>query len=88
MAGKQEPYTAKDFSELSRKLKTLGKDLTPKEQAFLNNAVEAAGKSVQNQEVQGFGYDANAYKPDQSGVPDTNVLPEVVVKVKGTFVTQ
>jgi hypothetical protein len=88
MAGKQEPYTAKEFSELARKLKTLGKDLTPKESAFLNEAVEAAGRSIQNQEVQGFGYDANAYKPDQGGVPDTNALPTVGVKVKGTFVSQ
>jgi hypothetical protein len=88
MAGKQETYTPNDFSELARKLKTLGKDLTPKENAFLNDAVEAAGRSVQSQEVQGFGYDANAYKPDQGGVPDTNALPTVTVKVKGTFVSQ
>jgi hypothetical protein len=90
MAGKQETYTAKDFSELARKLKALGKDLTPKENAFLNDAVEAAGRSIQSPEVQGFGgsYDANAYSPDQTSPTDTNALPTVTVKVKGTFVSQ
>ena len=90
MAGKQEPYTAKEFSELSRKLKTLGKDLTPKENAFLSEAVEAAGRSIQNQEVQGFGasYDDKAYKPEQPGSTDMAALPTISIKIKGTFVTQ
>ena len=88
MAGKQEPYTPKDFSELSRKLKTLGKDLTPKESAFLSEAVEAAGKSIQGQEVQGFGYDEKAYKPEQPGASDMASLPTISIKIKGTFVTQ
>jgi hypothetical protein len=88
MAGKQEPYTPKDFSELSRKLKTLGKDLTPKESAFLSEAVEAAGKSIQNQEVKGFGgsYDDKAYKAEQPGVAES--FPTISIKIKGTFVTQ
>jgi hypothetical protein len=90
MAGKHEPYTPKDFSELSRKLKTLGKDLTPKENAFLSEAVEAAGRSIQSQEVQGFGgsYDDKAYKPEQTGPGDTAALPTISIKIKGTFVTQ
>lgn len=90
MAGKQEPYTQKDFSELSRKLKTLGKDLSPKENAFLTDAVEAAGRSIQNQEVKGFGgpYDEKGYKPEQAGAMDTAALPTISIKIKGTFVSQ
>jgi len=90
MAGKQDPYTPKDFSDLSRKLKTLGKDLTPKENAFLSEAVEAAGKSIQSREVQGFGgsYDEKAYKPEQPGASDMASLPTISIKIKGTFVTQ
>jgi hypothetical protein len=90
MAGKQEPYTQKDFSELSRKLKTLGKDLTPKESAFLTEAVEAAERSIRNPEVQGFGgaYDAKGYTPEQTGAMDTAALPTIGITVKGTFVTK
>ena len=90
MAGKHEPYTQKDFSELSRKLKSLSKDLTPKEATFLTEAVEAAGRSIQSQEVQGFGasYDDKGYKPEQTGSIDSAALPTISIKIKGTFVTQ
>jgi hypothetical protein len=91
VANKQEPYTERDFSELSRKLKSLSKDLTPKESAFLTDVVENTRKAIAGGEVQGFGgpYDAQAYKPEAKGGTESAMIdPTIKVVVKGTFVTQ
>jgi hypothetical protein len=91
MTQKQEPYTERDLSELSRKLKALSKDLTPKESAFLTDVVENTRKAISGGEVKGFGgsYDAQGYKPEQKGAPETAMIdPTIKVVVKGTFVTQ
>jgi hypothetical protein len=91
MAEKQEPYTERDFSELSRKLKTLGKDLTPKESAFLTDVVENTRKAMKGGEVRGFGgqYDAKGYTPEATGSAES-AMDEAMIKVviKGTFVSQ
>jgi hypothetical protein len=91
MAEKQEPYTERDFSELSRKLKALGKDLTPKESAFLTDVVESSRKAASGGEVRGFGgqYDAKGYAPEAPGSPETGMdATRIQVTVKGTFVSQ
>jgi hypothetical protein len=92
MAEKQERYTQRDFSELSRKLKTLGKDLTPKENAFLSDVMDNAGRSIQGKEVQGFGaqYDDKAYTPQPTGGPDsmTDSAAAIRIAIKGTFVSK
>lgn len=90
MSEKREPYTERDFSELSRKLKSLGKDLTPKENAFLTDVVAHAGKAIQGGEVQGFGaqYDDKGYTPGSTGSPDAVMDAAIKVVVKGTFVSQ
>jgi hypothetical protein len=92
MTERQEPYTAQDFSELSRKLKTLGKDLTPKENAFLSEVVQNAGRSIQGREVQGFGgqYDDKGYTPESTGEGDPAMTDAAAIRIaiKGTFVSK
>jgi hypothetical protein len=91
MAEKQEPYTERDFSELSRKLKTLGKDLTPKESAFLTDVVESSRKAASGGEVRGFGgqYDAKGYTPGAAGSPEAGMdTSQIRIAIKGTFVSQ
>jgi hypothetical protein len=91
MTEKREPYTERDFSELSRKLKTLGKDLTPKENAFLMDVVESSRKSISGGEVRGFGagsYDAQGYSPEQTGSPESATDLAIRIAIKGTFVSK
>lgn len=92
MTQRHEPYTQRDFSELAAKLKTLSKDLTPKENAFLFDAVESAGRAVEGREVQGFGqpYDEKGYTPESMGGADSAMESAAMIKVviKGTFVSK
>lgn len=92
MAEKKEPYTAQDLSELSRKLKSLGKDLTPKENAFLTDVVENTRTAISGGEVKGFGgaYDAQGYTPEATGGPEsmTDSAAAIRVVIKGTFVSK
>ena len=92
MAEKQEPYTEKDFSELAKKLKSLGKNLTPKESAFLADVVDNARKTIGKGEVRGFGgqYDEKAYSPESykgAGAPAASSA-QISVVIKGHFVSQ
>jgi hypothetical protein len=90
MTEKRERYTERDFSELSRKLKTLGKDLTPKENAFLSDVMEHSRQAISGGEVKGFGgYDAQSYSPESMGGADSAAdAAAIKVVVKGTFVTK
>jgi hypothetical protein len=91
MTEKREPYTERDFSELSRKLKTLGKDLTPKENAFLTEVVESSRSAIGGGEVKGFGgapYDAQGYTPESTGGPESVADVAIKIVVKGTFVSK
>jgi hypothetical protein len=91
MAEKREPYTEQDFMELSRKLKSLGKDLTPKENAFLFDVMENSRKAISGGEVRGFSgsYDAQGYTPEATGGPES-AASDVAIKIviKGTFVSK
>jgi hypothetical protein len=91
MAETRERYTEHDFSELSRKLKTLGKDLTPKENAFLTDVVENTRKAISGGEVRGFGgsYDAQGYTPEQMGGSEAAMSDAAIrIVIKGTFVSK
>jgi hypothetical protein len=91
MTERREPYTEKDFSELSRKLKSLGKDLTPKENAFLMDVVESSRSAISGGEVRGFGgasYDAQGYTPETTGGAESMSDVAIKIVVKGTFVSK
>jgi hypothetical protein len=86
---RQEPYTEREFSELAKKLKALGKDLNPKENAFLTDVLDNATKAAKSSEVQAYGmkYDEQGYSPDKGpGGTEAMSMPTIAIKVKGTFV--
>jgi hypothetical protein len=89
-AERQEPYTEREFSELAKKLKALGKDLNPKENAFLTDVLEHAKQAAKGGEVQGFGmkYDEQGYSPDKGAADVAVSFPTIAIKVKGHFVTK
>ena len=80
-----EPYTEREFSELAKKLKAIGKNLTAKENAFLTDVLDNA--TAKSSEVQGFGmkYDEQGYSPEK-GAGVSASFPTIAIKVKGTFV--
>jgi hypothetical protein len=88
---RQEPYTEREFSELAKKLKGLGKNLSPKENAFLADVLDSATKTAKNSEVQPYGmkYDEQGYSPDKApGGAASMSMPTIAIKVKGTFVAK
>ena len=87
---RQEPYTEREFSELAKKLKALGGNLSPKENAFLTDVLDNAAKAAKGGEVQAYGmkYDEQGYSPEKgSGGPQAAMsFPTISIKIKGTFV--
>ncbi|MGZ4818900.1 MAG: hypothetical protein ACXVZJ_09755 [Terriglobales bacterium] len=85
---RQEPYTEREFSELAKKLKALGNNLSPKENAFLTDVLDNAVKAAKGSEVQAFGmkYDEQGYSPAKGPGGQAMSFPTIAIKVKGTFV--
>ena len=85
---RQEPYTEREFAELAKKLKALGKNLTPKENAFLTDVLDNATQAAKNSEVQPYGmkYDEKGYSPEKGSGNIGMSFPTIAIKVKGTFV--